>query len=104
MDQESKDKLHFFNLIAELLSTAHDAKSISDALYKIIDGFIDVPISAILLWDQHSAKLKVYGAKGFTEDEKIEIILDEVKSTGIAKRDVLTNQEFTNIVAAVMAK
>ena len=73
MDQESKDKLHFFNLIAELLSTAHDAKSISDALYKIIDGFIDVPISAILLWDQHSAKLKVYGAKGFTEDEKIEI-------------------------------
>jgi methanogen homocitrate synthase len=41
---------------------------------------------------------------GALEDEKIGLILDEVKSTGIAKRDVLTNEEFTNIVAAVMAK
>ena len=41
---------------------------------------------------------------GSLEDEKIGLILDEVKSTGIAKRDVLTNEEFTNIVVAVMAK
>jgi methanogen homocitrate synthase len=41
---------------------------------------------------------------GALEDEKIGLILDEVKSTGIAKRDVLTNEEFTNIVAAVMSK
>ena len=29
------------------------------------------------------------------------MILEEVKATGIAKRDVLTNDEFTNIVSAI---
>ena len=38
---------------------------------------------------------------GELEDDKIVIILEEVKATGIAKRDVLTNDEFTNIVSAI---
>ena len=61
MDEGTKNNLHFFNKIAELLSTAHDAQSISDALYKIIEGFIDVPHSALLLWDTQSAKLRLFG-------------------------------------------
>ena len=36
---------------------------------------------------------------GELADEKIALILEEVKATGIAKRDVLTNEEFANIVA-----
>lgn len=40
---------------------------------------------------------------GEPSDDKIAKILDEVKATGIAKRDVLSNEEFANIVAAVKA-
>jgi signal transduction histidine kinase/DNA-binding response OmpR family regulator len=73
MDEGTKNNLHFFNKIAELLSTAHDAQSISDALYKIIEGFIDVPHSALLLWDTQSAKLRLFGSQGFTDEERVEI-------------------------------
>jgi methanogen homocitrate synthase len=41
---------------------------------------------------------------GALEDKEIVLILDEVKAAGIAKRDVLTNEEFTNIVTAVVAR
>ncbi|MDC0425016.1 2-isopropylmalate synthase, partial [bacterium] len=40
---------------------------------------------------------------GELDDEKIAKILDEVKATGIAKRDVLSNEEFVNIVSLVKA-
>jgi len=40
---------------------------------------------------------------GELDDEKIAKILDEVKATGIAKRDVLSNEEFVNIVSSVKA-
>jgi len=40
---------------------------------------------------------------GELDDEKIAKILDEVKATGIAKRDVLSNEEFVNIVSSVQA-
>lgn len=73
MDEGTRSNLLFFNKIAELLSTAHDAQSISDALYKIIEGFIDVPHSALLLWDTQSAKLRLFGSQGFTDEERIEV-------------------------------
>jgi methanogen homocitrate synthase len=41
---------------------------------------------------------------GALEDKEIVLILDEVKAAGIAKRDVLTNEEFANIVTAVVAR
>jgi len=40
---------------------------------------------------------------GELDDDKIMRILDEVKRTGIAKRDVLSDEEFANIVASVKA-
>ena len=40
---------------------------------------------------------------GELDEDKIGAILDEVKKAGIAKRDVLTNEEFANIVSAVKA-
>ena len=73
MNKEAQNSFSFYNEIAELLSTANDANSISDALYKIIDGFIDVPHSALFLWDPQSAKLKIFGSTGFTASEKIEV-------------------------------
>jgi isopropylmalate/homocitrate/citramalate synthase len=41
---------------------------------------------------------------GELDDETIGAILTEVKSAGIAKRDVLTNDEFANIVTAMTSK
>ncbi len=41
---------------------------------------------------------------GELEDDKIALILNEVKAAGISKRDVLSNEEFANIVAAVKGK
>ncbi|WP_298299324.1 2-isopropylmalate synthase [uncultured Litoreibacter sp.] len=40
---------------------------------------------------------------GELDDDKIAAILDEVKATGIAKRDVLSDEEFVNIVTSVKA-
>lgn len=73
MDQKDKSQLSFYNKIAELLATANDANSISNALYSIIDGYIDVPHSALFLWDPKEAKLKLYGSNGFSDEELIEV-------------------------------
>lgn len=73
MDKVTKDKLEFFNYIAELLGKANDAESISSALYKIIEGFIIVPHSAVLLWDPNQSKLRVYGSLGFNKDELVQV-------------------------------
>lgn len=73
MDQKVKSQISFYNRIAELLVTANDAESISKALYSIIDGYIDVPHSALFLWDTKDAKLKLYGSSGFSEDELVEV-------------------------------
>ena len=73
MDKVTRDKLEFFNYIAELLGKANDAESISSALYKIIEGFIIVPHSAVLLWDPNQSKLRVYGSLGFNKEELVQV-------------------------------
>ena len=55
--------------------------------------------------DQEIFPIEVFkkmGELGLGElpDDKIAAILNEVKQAGIAKRDVLTTEEFTNIVIA----
>jgi signal transduction histidine kinase/DNA-binding NarL/FixJ family response regulator len=73
MDQKDKSQLSFYNNIAELLATANDAHSISKALYSIIDGYIEVPHSALFLWEPKEAKLKLFGSNGFTKKELVEV-------------------------------
>ena len=73
MDKTVKSQLSFYNKISELIVTATDAESLSRALYEIIDGYIEVPHSALFLWDSKEAKLKLYGNSGFTEDELVEV-------------------------------
>lgn len=73
MDKTVKSQLSFYNKISELIVTATDAESLSRALYEIIDGYIEVPYSALFLWDSKEAKLKLYGNSGFTEDELVEV-------------------------------
>mgnify|MGYP001585124507 CR=1 FL=1 len=73
MDKTVKSQLSFYNKISELIVTAKDAESLSKALYEIIDGYIEVPHSALFLWDQKDAKLKVFGSSGFTKEELVEV-------------------------------
>ena len=73
MDKTVKSQLSFYNKISELIVTAKDAESLSKALYEIIDGYIEVPHSALFLWDQTESKLKVFGSSGFTKEELIEV-------------------------------
>ena len=73
MNKNVKSQLSFYNNISELIVTAKDAESLSKALYEIIDGYIEVPHSALFLWDQKDAKLKVFGSSGFTKEELIEV-------------------------------
>ena len=73
MQEKDKAQLSFYNKIAELLATANDGNSISNALYSIIEGYIVVPHSALFLWDPKKAKLKLFGSNGFTDEELIEV-------------------------------
>jgi signal transduction histidine kinase/CheY-like chemotaxis protein/HPt (histidine-containing phosphotransfer) domain-containing protein len=70
LETSKKETLSILSSIAEELATAKDAKSISDALFKVVDGFIDVPYSSIFLWDFKQNKLRLYANKGFTEEDK----------------------------------
>jgi signal transduction histidine kinase/CheY-like chemotaxis protein len=70
METSKKETLSILSSIAEELATAKDAQSISDALFKVVDGFIDVPYSSIFLWDFKLGKLRLYANKGFTEEDK----------------------------------
>ncbi len=70
LDTSKKETLAILSSIAEELATARDAQSISDALFKVVDDFIEVPYSSIFLWDFKQNKLRLYANKGFTEEDK----------------------------------
>ena len=46
--------------------------SIDHVYHSLLDVYFQTH-SAILLWDTQSAKLKLYGSKGFTTEERIEL-------------------------------
>jgi len=70
LESAKQETLHILNTVAEALSTATDAQSISNALFTIVDNFIDVPYSSIFLWDFDQNRLRLYANKGFTEEDK----------------------------------
>lgn len=56
--------------MADAISKASDAQSLADALFKVVDDFVDVPYSSIFLWDFKENKLKLLANKGFNEQDK----------------------------------
>ena len=70
MESAKQETLHILNTVAEALSTATDAQSISNALFTIVDNFIDVPYSSIFLWDFEQNRLRLFANKGFSEEDK----------------------------------
>ena len=70
MDSPKKESLAILNKVAEAITTASDAQSLADALFKVVDDFIDVPYSSIFLWDFKEERLRLYANKGFSEEDK----------------------------------
>jgi signal transduction histidine kinase/CheY-like chemotaxis protein/HPt (histidine-containing phosphotransfer) domain-containing protein len=71
MNPTKRESLNFLNAITEAIATASDAQSLSDALFKVVDEFINVPYSSIFLWDFKENRLRLYANKGFSEEDKI---------------------------------
>jgi signal transduction histidine kinase/DNA-binding NarL/FixJ family response regulator len=71
MNPTKKESLNFLSTITEAIATATDAQSLADALFKVVDEFINVPYSSIFLWDFKENRLRLYANKGFSEEDKI---------------------------------
>lgn len=71
MNPTKKESLNFLSNITDAIATASDAQSLADALFKVVDEFINVPYSSIFLWDFKENRLRLYANKGFSEEDKI---------------------------------
>ena len=71
MNPTKRESLNFLSTITEAIATASDAQSLSDALFKVVDEFINVPYSSIFLWDFKENRLRLHANKGFSEEDKI---------------------------------
>jgi signal transduction histidine kinase/DNA-binding response OmpR family regulator len=71
MNPTKKESLNFLSNITDAIATASDAQSLADALFKVVDEFINVPYSSIFMWDFKENRLKLYVNKGFSEEDKI---------------------------------
>jgi signal transduction histidine kinase/CheY-like chemotaxis protein/HPt (histidine-containing phosphotransfer) domain-containing protein len=72
MDRFKKESLSLLSNIADSVSKAYDAQSLADALFRVVDDFVDVKYSSIFLWDFTEKRLRLLANKGFTEEEKID--------------------------------
>ncbi len=70
MNPSKQESLKFLNTITESIATATDAQSLADALFRVVDDFINVPYSSIFLWDFNENRLRLYANKGFSEEDK----------------------------------
>ena len=71
MNPTKRESLNFLSTITEAIATASDAQSLADALFKVVDEFINVPYSSIFLWDFKENRLRLHANKGFSEEDKI---------------------------------
>jgi signal transduction histidine kinase/CheY-like chemotaxis protein len=70
-------KYHHQNILDTLerltgsIASASSAEELCDAMFKVVDDFVEVKFSGIYLWDFQEARLKLYNTKGFTEEDRI---------------------------------
>lgn len=62
--------LNTLHRLTESIASASDAVSLCDALFKVVDDFVEVRYSGIYLWDFKEGRLKLYNTKGFTEEDR----------------------------------
>jgi signal transduction histidine kinase len=71
MDRFKKESLNLLSNIADSISKATDAQTLSDALFRVVDDFVDVPYSSIFLWDFQENRLRLYANKGFSQEDRL---------------------------------
>jgi signal transduction histidine kinase/CheY-like chemotaxis protein len=71
LDKTKDHILAVLNNLTESIASASDAETLCDALFKIVDDFVEVRYSGIYLWDYKENRLKLYNTKGFTEEDRI---------------------------------
>jgi signal transduction histidine kinase/CheY-like chemotaxis protein/HPt (histidine-containing phosphotransfer) domain-containing protein len=71
LDKTKDHILSVLNNLTESIASASDAESLCDALFKIVDDFVDVRYSGIYLWDFKENRLKLYNTKGFSTEDRI---------------------------------
>lgn len=71
MEQAKEHILSILHTLTESISSAPDAQFLCDALFKVVDDFVEVHYSAIYLWDFQEGRFKLYNTKGFSEEERI---------------------------------
>jgi signal transduction histidine kinase/CheY-like chemotaxis protein/HPt (histidine-containing phosphotransfer) domain-containing protein len=71
MDRFKQESLNLLSNIADSISKATDAQTLSDALFRVVDDFVDVPYSSIFLWDFQENRLRLYANKGFSQEDRL---------------------------------
>lgn len=71
MDRFKQESLKLLSNIADSISKATDAQTLSDALFRVVDDFVDVPYSSIFLWDFQENRLRLYANKGFSQEDRL---------------------------------
>ncbi len=71
MAVSKRNILSVLHTLTESISSAADAQFLCDALFKVVDDFVEVHYSAIYLWDFQEGRFKLFNTKGFSEEERI---------------------------------
>lgn len=66
------ESIRILSHVAQAISSASDAQSLSDALFRVVDELIEVPYSSIFLWDFKENRLRLMANKGFSEKDRLE--------------------------------
>lgn len=66
------ESIRILSHVAQEISSASDAQSLSDALFRVVDELIEVPYSSIFLWDFNENRLRLMANKGFSEKDRLE--------------------------------
>ena len=71
MEDFKSHTLSVLHNLTEAIISATDAHSLSNALFNVVDDFVQVRHSAIFLWDFKEKRLRLYKAKGFSKEDRI---------------------------------
>ncbi|MCH2022450.1 MAG: PAS domain S-box protein [Saprospiraceae bacterium] len=72
MDYTNIELVSKLGIIASTLSSITDLDTLSKSINEIVDSIVDVEYNGLYFLDPYSQKLKLYSAKGFSEEERQE--------------------------------
>ena len=70
MDYTNIELVSKLGIIASTLSSITDLATLSKSVNEIVDSIVDVEYNGLYFLDPYTQKLKLYSAKGFSEEER----------------------------------